>query len=261
MIEWQANVMNSSWFTAVICTKGWKVTRCTDKAVAHRLVHLLKVAGAMNPMLFLPSVSSKITTETGFAMNWGFGSSSAMIANLAQWAKVDPFDLYFGVSQGSGADIAASLSPGPILYRLQDGKPVIKAVNFRPRFHTCIWFVYLGQKQNTENSVNDFKTKVRFTKEYIDTCNKLTYKILQAEDLISFENAMREHEILMAVILGKTRVKEERFPDFHGEVKSLGAWGGDFVMATSAGDEGSVRSYFKGKGLEIVLSFEELVLH
>ena len=52
-------------------------------------------------------------------------------------------------------------------------------------------------------------------------------------------------------------VKEELFQNYFGEVKSLGAWGGDFVMVT--GNNKTV-DYFKEKGYNTILSYNQMVL-
>jgi hypothetical protein len=54
-----------------------------------------------------------------------------------------------------------------------------------------------------------------------------------------------------------TPVKERLFDDYFGAVKSLGAWGGDFVLAT--GDK-TTPAYFKKKGYSTVLTYKEMIL-
>jgi len=51
-------------------------------------------------------------------------------------------------------------------------------------------------------------------------------------------------------------VKEKHFPDYPFAIKSLGAWGGDFILA--CGDE-STPQYFKDKGFKTVLSYNDLI--
>ena len=52
----------------------------------------------------------------------------------------------------------------------------------------------------------------------------------------------------MACCLEQKRIKSF-YPDFEGEIKSLGAWGGDFFMAATEWDEHKVRRYFEDKGI------------
>jgi hypothetical protein len=61
----------------------------------------------------------------------------------------------------------------------------------------------------------------------------------------------------MAGVLGIESVQARLFPDFKGIVKSLGAWGGDFVMAVADEDP---TAYFKAKGFETVIAYRHMIL-
>jgi hypothetical protein len=52
-------------------------------------------------------------------------------------------------------------------------------------------------------------------------------------------------------------VKERFFNDFKGVLKSLGAWGGDFILAIAPNDP---TAYFKEKGFPIVIPYSEMIL-
>jgi hypothetical protein len=47
------------------------------------------------------------------------------------------------------------------------------------------------------------------------------------------------------------------FDDFRGVIKSLGAWGGDFVLAIS---KDNPTAYFKERGYEVVIPYSEMIL-
>ena len=72
-----------------------------------------------------------------------------------------------------------------------------------------------------------------------------------------FESLMEEHEALLSNILNIAPVKQQLFPDYFGMVKSLGAWGGDFVLAT--GDDKTI-PYFKAKGYPTIIPYSKMVL-
>jgi hypothetical protein len=74
-----------------------------------------------------------------------------------------------------------------------------------------------------------------------------------------FFNLMHQHELIISGILGITPVKQQLFPDFQGEIKSLGAWGGDFIMAGSFLSPDAVRDYFKKKKLDVIFRWAEIV--
>ena len=63
--------------------------------------------------------------------------------------------------------------------------------------------------------------------------------------------------IILSDILELETVKERLFSDFKGTIKSLGAWGGDFVMALS---KENPTNYFTSKGYKTILSYEEMIL-
>jgi hypothetical protein len=71
---------------------------------------------------------------------------------------------------------------------------------------------------------------------------------------------MVEHENLIGMELDLPRVKEEKFSDFWGEVKSLGAWGGDFALIASEKSAEETKQYFSRKGHGVVFSFDEFIL-
>ena len=230
IISWQANALHESWFSAEINIRNWTINTTTNRETANRLLRLLQEAGKLNHLLFNPGTGYDILTETGFNMDWGFGSSSALTANIAQWAMIDPFELHFRTSGGSGADIAAAISPGPVLYRLVDNKPVYSRVNFKPSFYRHLWLVYLGQKQSTSQSVHDFRIKVTVLQKHIADMDRLTIEMVNAESLKSFMILIREHEDLLSRLMDIIPVRESQFRNFPGEIKSLGAWGGDFIL-------------------------------
>jgi mevalonate kinase len=259
MIRWHAKVLKEPWFSADIDIGKQEIKQTTDFEIASRLLQLLKEAGRLNSLLFSHG-GFDIETENGFNIHWGFGSSSALVANIAQWAVIDPFDLHFRTSEGSGADIAASVSTGPVIYRLVKGKPVYCRVDFAPDFNSHLWLVYLGRKQDTPQSVAVFKNEQQVTRQQIGKVDKLTHLLINARHLDEFIQLIRELEEIMSQILGVTRVKEMLFNDFDGEIKSLGAWGGDFVMAASQNEGTAIKAYFEKKGLYPVFSINEIVL-
>jgi hypothetical protein len=91
----------------------------------------------------------------------------------------------------------------------------------------------------------------------IPDINKITKRIIEASHLKEFALALEEHEIALSNILELPTVKEALFTDFDGVIKSLGAWGGDFVMSVS---KENPTDYFKEKGFEVVMPYEKMIL-
>lgn len=205
------------------------------------------------------SDSIEISNELEFPFEWGLGSSSSLISNLAFWANVDPFEMLFSTSKGSGYDIACARSPKPIIYQYLNG-PDVREVSFNPNFLDKIMFVYLGKKQSSLQSVEKYWDKIKGKDSDRKTISSISEEIVAASTLKEFERYLIEHENIISRSLGVPTVKESLFPDYVGTIKSLGAWGGDFVMATYNGNLSEAFDYFKSKGYSTLFSYKELVL-
>ncbi len=79
---------------------------------------------------------------------------------------------------------------------------------------------------------------------------------LLCNELENFSDLMLLHEQKISDFIEIPTVKSKFFPDCPTFVKSLGAWGGDFVM--SAKFEG-FEDYFWGKGFSTVFDWCDLI--
>ena len=88
----------------------------------------------------------------------------------------------------------------------------------------------------------------------------LTEDILTCKTLEEFEFLIEAHENIVSKALKLKTAKEMYFEDYFGEIKSLGAWGGDFVLVTSKRSFFETAEYFEKKGFSIVVPFDDIVL-
>lgn len=258
-IHWESNEMGKSWFKAELNCEDLNITGFSDREIALKLQKVLKAIKQIKPELFSKNMTYDILCDIRFNLNWGWGSSSTLIANLANWAGIDPFKLNKLVSAGSGYDIAASLSPTPVFYQITDGHHLIDPVVFNPIFREFISFVYMGKKQNTESSIVKNIESVKKNMNMVPLINSLTEKFAGEENMEEFIRSISEHEKIISATLNMTRIKEKYFRDFEGEIKSLGAWGGDFAMVVSPINQIRIKQYFREKGLETIFRFDEIV--
>ena len=222
---------------------------------------ILQQARAQNIHFLREEVDVYVETVLEFPLNWGLGSSSTLIYNIAQWAYVSPFALQAKSFGGSGYDIACAQSMGPITYQINAAKrPHWETVSFNPVFKDNLYFVYLNQKQNSREAIGRYRDIVTPKEEVIEKVNLITDKMLESIDIKEFSSLMVEHENIIAMQLDLPRVKEEKFSDFWGEVKSLGAWGGDFALIASERSPEETKHYFSKKGYGVVFSFDEFIL-
>ena len=258
-VQWQTNELGIPWFRADINCEDLNITSSSDVETAAGLVNLLKRIRSIKSDFFGKGRSYIISCEIEFYLNWGWGSSSTLISNLANYAGIDPFELNKMATSGSGYDIAASLAPAPIFYQLKEKTHEIIPVAFNPVFKDSIWFLYLGRKQSTSASIENNLKSVEKNKNFGPDITSLTDIIATGENMEEFISCISEHEKIIAATLNMTRIKEKYFNDFEGEIKSLGAWGGDFAMVVSPLNETDIRQYFSDKGLEILFGFDEIV--
>lgn len=224
---------------------------------ADTLIGILHHAHVANTDLLKNAKGFTATTRLTFPRHWGLGSSSSLINNIAQWFGIDAFELLNKSFGGSGYDIACAQNDTAVLYRLDNGNPVVTPIDFNPAFADNIYFVYLNRKQNSREAIAAYREQRGNIAPVIKQIDELTNALLNAKDAATFAAAMEQHEAIMSAILKTPTVKETYFPDFTGAVKSLGAWGGDFVMAVSEEDP---TGYFKGKGFEVVVPYWEMIL-
>jgi mevalonate kinase len=202
-----------------------------------------------------------VETVLEFPITWGLGSSSTLVYNVAQWAYVSPFELQAKTFKGSGYDIACAQSMGPISYQVQSRGPHWETLNFAPPFKDKIYFVYLNEKQDTRAGIKKYNETEGLNKDkIIKDLNSITEKMLDAVDLKDFENQIFAHENIISKALNLKRVFDTHFSDYWGAVKSLGAWGGDFVLVTSDKTEEETFDYFKKRGHETIFTFDDLIL-
>lgn len=258
-LKWLAYEKEKLWLNFSISHQEIKNQTSEGETEKDFVCFLLNRAISLNPS-FLNNLKLKIRTEIDFDRNWGLGSSSTLINNVAKWAEVNPYELHSLVSNGSGFDIACANNRKPILFRRNGNYPLIYPIDFSPQFKDQIYFVYLGKKQKSTNSVHAFLKGKTCKIEYINKITQLSKDILTTKNADEFDRLITKHELLISELLGQKCVKENLFPDFNGSVKSLGAWGGDFVMIRSSLSKIDIHSYFYKAGLSTIISWKEMIL-
>ena len=253
------------WFQAIF-ELPLKKQSFSDK-VKDNLLQILQQAQKQNTTFLSGKQGFKVKTKLDFPRNWGLGSSSTLLNNIAQWAKIDAFELLQKTMGGSGYDIACAQHNSPILYnliRLSKGlsgvsfiEPQVTPINYNPNFSEQLYFVHLNKKQHSHQEIQRFQNIKTDAKEAVKTVSEITELLVNATQLNDFEKLIKEHEKLLSSILQRPTVQEYLFKDYFGQIKSLGAWGGDFILATGNDD---TPKYFKKRGYNTVLLYEEMIL-
>ena len=279
-LHWIAQQPEKPWFSVLFDTDTLEPISTDDPVKAEKLSSILKAVRQLKPTAFYGN-DIRFHTHLDFDPNWGLGSSSTLIANLARWANVNPYELLKLTFGGSGYDIACATATQPIYYQRVEGESTgldcfvprndakrqtesaqkVESVDFNPHFAEHLFFIYQGQKQSSSKEIKAFLAKANpiDLQNDIEAVSEISRAVPKCQNLDEFGLLMQYHERIIARCIGQEPV-QKRFPDFEGVLKSLGAWGGDFIMAATNWDESQMKAYFKEKGLQVIFGYKDLVL-
>ena len=228
---------------------------------ATRIWQLLKAIAQLSGRELKELTSSWwVKSHLEFNRNWGLGSSSTLVAALADKFEVNPYELLEKTFGGSGYDLACAIADGPLIYERNGTNPTVTPLNWSPDWLSQTYFIYRNQKQNSREGIQAYRAATiadADRRRIGELTHALTHQTLH---LRAVAQLLHEHETIVGRTLNLQPVQEELFPDFPGQLKSLGAWGGDFIWALSERDPADVRKYFNERGYETVIPYHEMIL-
>ena len=249
--NWTSTVNQQIIFSATF-SKDFETQSTTDDKKAATIQFILKALKEEKPALFNQGFNFHIDSD--FPLEWGLGSSSTLISCLAQWSETDPFLLLEKTFDGSGYDVACATANSPVLYKKGE-QPV--PVYLFPKVTSKLLFVYSGKKQPTGNEVKDFNS-LEVSEGAVEKMTSIVFNSIKCTQIETFEHCIHESESLLSSILNRQTLKESSFQTYPYSIKSLGAWGGDFFLATFR-KEAESRAYFRDLGYEIQFTYSEIV--
>ena len=254
-IRWKSFDHNGTlWFETTLQLASFEANVTNE--TAKRLSECFLAIAKLQPGCFVAHNGFEMHSRLEFPQNWGLGSSSTLINNLAQWAKVDAYKLLAATFGGSGYDIACAQHPYPITFQKNlNSSPKVEKAVFNPPFKDQLFFVHHNQKRNSRDAIAAYEALKKGEKLDFSELNALTDALLVATTLEEFEVLMSKHETIVGNLIQHPPIKASHFSDYNGAIKSLGAWGGDFFLAT-----GTEQQYFKDKGYNTIIPFKEMVL-
>lgn len=253
-IYWESyNHKQVRYFDAIINTNNK-----STNPIEERLNQLFAVCKRENPSI--SSEGALFHMSADFDLQWGLGSSSTLVALLADYHQINPYALLQQSFGGSGYDVAAAFRQNPFLYQRKDIlHPDIQEVKLHECWKHHVCFVYLGNKQDSREGIQIFKSKLKDDVQWNREISELTNAFVEATNEKALRSAVNAHESFISTQLEIQQVKEKLFSDYPGEIKSLGAWGGDFVMVVYDGDQTSVKKYFHQKGYDTLFFYQEII--
>ncbi|SMC51377.1 GYDIA family GHMP kinase [Moheibacter sediminis] len=256
---WEAFLEDGSlWFSAEFELKTLGILNASEEKLTQKLKELFRAIEKLNPNFFKKQTQNiHCKTQLEFKKEWGLGSSSTLIYLLAKFSGVDEFELSDLTFKTSGYDVACASQNSSIYYQILDNQRRIEPVEFNPDFLDKLHFVYLNQKQDTQIGVSkQYKSKPK-NQQLVDAISILTQKIVESDSLCEFESYIDQHENLLSQHMEVPKAKDLYFSDYSGSVKSLGAWGGDFVMVT---ERENYKEYFQSRGYNTIFSYKEIMI-
>ena len=224
-------------------------------SISERLLQIFGAVNELSPEFLNQSNGFSVSSKLKFPTNWGLGSSSTLINNIAQWTNTDPFYLLKKSFGGSGYDVAAAKMNTPFLYTKKI-RPDIQKLDIDWGFRDNLFFIHLNIKQNSREAIDQYQLVKNRSIGVISEINEITMSITTCQSLDHFRVLIEHHEKIISKLLDRTPIKEVLFKDYSGSVKSLGAWGGDFVLVTAEkGDLG----YFSDKGYTTIIPYIDMV--
>jgi len=226
--------------------------------ISETLLKILNALVKLNSDKINNKIGYDFVSKLSFSKDWGLGTSSTLINNLANWAKVDSYELLKLTFGGSGYDIACAGAENPIHFNNYNNKISISNSKFDPIYKENIFFIYLGNKQNSRDGIKDYKSKKnKLTQDIIEQFKYINERIVITDSLKEFELCLTMHELLISKLIDIEPIKNRLFKDYDkGIVKSLGAWGGDFVLVTGTKN---AMSYFLNKGYKTIFEYSKLI--
>ena len=201
IIEWESLCRGEKWFKSKIDYNKWEILETDDAQSAEFILEILKEIQRVSKVKLQNSETYFIKTNLEFPRNFGLGSSSTLMNNLAIWAEIDPFHLNEKMLGGSGYDIAVAKEASALLYRKDLDNREIEKINYSPMFKDELLFVHLNQKQNSREGIRLYQSKNK-SEELIKEFSDLTEKILRCQDLEDFSELMDFHEEQLSDFLG-----------------------------------------------------------
>ena len=252
ILNWiSLDVNKEIWFEASFEASSFKVQKTSDNNIVKWVQKILKASSELSTSK--KKLKGTIINELEFPSNWGLGSSSTLLNNISNLYEIDPYDLHFSTTNGSGYDIACASSNSSLTYQIINNKPIVNPMDWNPNYKNEIIFIYLNKKQKSNLEIKRYN-KLKKNPDLVNEISNITKKIIRSKNITEFEKFIDQHELIISELMQTKTVKEKYFSDYNGSIKSLGAWGGDFILATK-----NNKNYFLEKGFNTVFSFSELI--
>lgn len=259
-LRWKTLDQNGEkWFECTLNLIDFSIEKTTDDKKAVFIQQLIKSASQLNSDFLSKWKKYKVECKLEFNPEWGLGSSSTLIANLATWAELSPFELFFDTQNGSGFDVASAIADSPILYSKGEEELTFEEVDLNKELLEKSYVFYQGKKANSRAEVQKWKKSARKIKaKDIKEISSISEQLAECSSIKSYIELIDQHEKLVQSFLEIDSITQ-KYADFNGGMKSLGAWGGDFGLAVHEDPE-YTKAFLEKHNFDAVFSLKDIVL-
>jgi hypothetical protein len=185
-----------------------------------------------SPAHSLAQTGLRVTTSLEFPRRWGLGSSSTLIALLAEWWGIDARQLYSMVQNGSGYDLEIALGGRSMLYNREPLQ--IQPLDFRIPPGSLLRLVDPGSKQISSAEVSRYRNlSLQARAEAVPRISQISEALAKGPTIQEMLELLQDHDLILEGVLGQPSLHTLEGHGFPGRLKSLGAWGGDLFLAAS----------------------------
>ncbi len=225
-----------------------------------RILQLLHAIYQLKSPLLNTSQAFQVKTQLEFPKDWGLGSSSTLVANLAECFQVNAYKLLQLSFGGSGYDLACANAKQALIYQRQGFMPKISYTALSQKLTSHFYFVYRNQKQNSREAIQQYhETPKQDLQNAINQLDAITKALTSTDSLHQAEDLLLKHEAIIGKLINQAPIQQKLFSDYStGIVKSLGAWGGDFMLVTAKQPQDL--DYFRDKGYPIIKAYSSFIL-
>ncbi|MCT4216213.1 30S ribosomal protein S6 [Elizabethkingia anophelis] len=254
-IHWETYREGKLWLKTCIDYNNLSILETNLDSASDFILKIFKTLKDLGSVKLSGNDSYRLKSNVQFPENFGLGSSSTLMNNVAKWGDVDAFVLNDIALGGSGYDIAVAKSGTPIIYTRNEENKTVETVNYSPSFKDQLLFVHLNKKQDSREGITMYR-QMEKSQDLIHYFSRLTEEVLESDNLEKFSLIMDDHEKTMSNFLKIPTVKEKYFENAPSFFKSLGAWGGDFILTSKFCD---YENYFLHNGFPNFFSYDELI--
>lgn len=255
---WQAFLQDKTlWLETTLNTNF--SSNSEESSLLFQILNHLKLE---NPEQYVKKINNHFQLFLDFDRTWGLGSSSTFIALIADFFEIDAYHLNRTFFKGSGYDIACAFASEALLYtNLDIENRSIEPFPIADSIKSHLYFIYTGKKQNSREAIQYYRNLPKKEKEIaINDLNFITSELIRKQNYKDWLYFLKIHEDIVSKVLKLEKVGQNIAKELPFFSKSLGAWGGDFILCLADDDPQKIKNRIVDSGFETYFDYEGLIL-